>query len=312
MKTSKWIADDMVIYKITEEEFAYASIDNFMPGLDRGLLDRNLDWFSKDGFEVATGRILLSYHSFIIQTPDHRILVDSCIGNHKTMPLRDAWHHKKDRRWLAEFEATGLKVEDIDYVLCSHMHFDHVGWNTQLRNGKWTPTFPNARYLFVDREYEFTRDWAKLHEEGAPLAAVFKHTFKESIEPVVQAGQADFVSAKHVLNPYVRFLPTPGHSPGHIAIAAGRGADLAVFTGDLIHSPLQALYPEIRMFSDENPDQGVETRRRFLAQYADSETLVCTMHFPDPSVGLLRRWRDGYRLQYLAPCKCAGHSSRQG
>ena len=300
-KCRPWKVDDMVIHKVTEEQFGYNTIDRFMPGLDTKLLDASLEWFSKDGFDAETRKIVLSYHSYVVVTPKHKILVDSCIGNHKTMPLRESWHDKTDPRWMEEFEATGLKVEDIDYVLCSHLHFDHVGWNTQLKDGKWTPTFPNARHLFVDKEFEFTRDWAKLHEEGAVLADVFKYTFEESVAPIVAAGQADFVTSTHVLNEYMRLLPTPGHTPGHVAIVAGRGADRAVFTGDLIHSPIQARYPDILMFTDEDPGQAAATRRQFLERYADTETLVFTMHFPDPSVGYLRRWEDGFRLEYVRP-----------
>ena len=297
-----WKVDDMVVHQIVEDQNAYDTVEEFMPALDATRLEENLDWFSKDGFDSESRSIVLSYHSFVVQTPTHRVLIDSCIGNHKTLPIRPAWNNKSDSRWMNAFEETGLRREDIDYVLCTHLHLDHVGWNTRLNGGKWEATFPKARYLMVDTEYDCTRNWRKLHDtHDAQMAQIFEASFAESVAPIVEGGRADFVSATHVLNEYFRFLPTPGHTPGHVAVIIGRGVDWAVFTGDLIHSPIQARYPDILMFTDDDPQRAVITRRAFLEQFADTKTLVFTMHFPAPSVGYLRRWHDGYRLEYLPP-----------
>jgi glyoxylase-like metal-dependent hydrolase (beta-lactamase superfamily II) len=299
--TKPWLVDDLVIHKIVEEERGYNTIDRFLPNLGPQRLADNLDWFADNGYEPGTGTVFLSYHCFLVQTPQHIVLIDTCIGNDKNIPVRDSWTNRHDTRWLEEFAATGIRFEDVDYVLCTHLHADHVGWNTRRKNEKWIPTFPNARYVVIDTEYNFTRDWVKLHSENHFMAPVYTASFTESVVPLNEAGSLDLVDVSQTLVDYFRFVPTPGHTPGHVAIAAGRGHDAVVFTGDLIHSPIQALYPEIVMPTDEDPQLAARTRHQFLQRFGDSGTLICTMHFPTPSAGYFRHWRDGYRLEYVTP-----------
>jgi glyoxylase-like metal-dependent hydrolase (beta-lactamase superfamily II) len=174
--------------------------------------------------------------------------------------------------------------------MCTHLHGDHVGWNTRLDNGRWVPTFPKARYLFSRKEYDY---WTGVHEK-TPLDNI-----SESVLPVIEANKAELVTSDHELNDHIRLTPTPGHTPDHFAVCAGKGGDRAVFTGDLIHSPIQARYPELVMRVDTDRDQAVATRRRFFERYCDTDTLCCTMHFPSPSVGHIKRWGDGFRLEYV-------------
>jgi glyoxylase-like metal-dependent hydrolase (beta-lactamase superfamily II) len=206
--------------------------------------------------------------------------------------LRPAWNAKKDGNWMAALKAAGLGPEDIDFVMCTHLHGDHVGWNTKLENGRWVPTFPKARYLFSKKEYEF---WT-----GPNVPAGFAaDPITESVLPIVEANRADLVTSDHALNDHIRLIPTPGHTPDHFAVCAGKGHDQAVFTGDLIHSPLQARYPDLVMRVDTDRAQGCATRRAFFEKYCDTDTLCCTMHFPSPSVGHIKRWDDGFKLDYL-------------
>jgi glyoxylase-like metal-dependent hydrolase (beta-lactamase superfamily II) len=188
-------------------------------------------------------------------------------------------------------KAAGVAPEDIDFVMCTHLHADHVGWNTRLDNGRWVPTFPNARYLFSRREYDY---WAEEHKKN-PIDA-----FGDSVLPVVSANKAEFVTSEHGLDDHVRLAPTPGHTPDHFAVCLGRRGEAAVMTGDLIHSPLQARYPELAMRVDYDAKQAAATRRNFLERYCDTATLCCTMHFPSPSVGHIKRWGDGFRLDVMA------------
>jgi glyoxylase-like metal-dependent hydrolase (beta-lactamase superfamily II) len=157
-----------------------------------------------------------------------------------------------------------------------------------LVNGRWVPTFPNAKYLFSKKEYEY---WDGVHRE-TPLDPM-----TDSVLPIIDAKKAELVTSDHALNDHIRLTPTPGHTPDHFAVCAGRGGDQAVFTGDLIHSPIQARYPDLVMRVDYDQKQASATRRAFLERYCDTSTLCCTMHFPSPSVGHIKRWGDGFRCE---------------
>jgi glyoxylase-like metal-dependent hydrolase (beta-lactamase superfamily II) len=160
-----------------------------------------------------------------------------------------------------------------------------------LENGRWVPTFPKARYLFSRKEYNY---WADEHAKNRIDAIA------DSVLPIVEAKKADLVNSEHALDDHIRLMPTPGHTPDHFAVCIGRGGDAAVLTGDLIHSPLQARYPELVMRVDYDPAQATATRRNFLERYCDTSTLCCTMHFPSPSVGHIKRWGDGFRCEPVA------------
>ena len=240
--------NDMTIHRIIEQEQGFTPILEFLPSLTQETLEENLSWLAPAGYDETTGNVVLCFQSYIVQTPHHNILVDACIGNHKTFPLRPTWNGKSDETWMRALAAANLTVEDIDFVMCTHMHGDHVGWNTRLENGRWVPTFPNARYLFSKKEYEY---WAEIHEK-TPLDPI-----SESVLPVIEAGRADLVTSDHALNDHIRLFPTPGHTPDHFAVSAGKGGDAAVFTGDLIHSPIQARYPELIMRVQEGMDRSV-------------------------------------------------------
>ena len=195
---------------------------------------------------------------------------------------------KTDDTYMRTLAAAGLSVDDIDFVMCTHLHVDHVGWNTRLEDGRWVPTFPNARYVFGKTEFDY---WTEQHAKASVP------TFVDSVLPVVEAGRSEIVGNDHELGDHVRILPTPGHTPGHVAFAFGRGKDAAVVSGDLMHSPLQARYPELSFKPDVDPAQSAATRRGFLERYCDTETLCCTAHFPSPSVGKIRRKGNGFSCE---------------
>ena len=282
---------DMTIHRIVEQEQGFTPLLEFLPTLTQETLDENLSWLAPGGYDAATGNVVLCFQSYIVKTPHHNVLVDSCIGNDKTFDQRPTWNGKRDDDWMTAVAEAGLTVEDIDFVMCTHLHGDHVGWNTRLENGRWVPTFPNARYLFSEKELAY---WTEIHEK-TPLDPI-----SESVLPIIEANRAELVTSDHALNDHIRLMPTPGHTPDHFAVAAGNGVDAAVFTGDLIHSPIQARYPELVMRIDTDQAQGVATRRGFFERYCDTDTLCCTMHFPSPSVGHVERWGDGFRLKYLS------------
>jgi glyoxylase-like metal-dependent hydrolase (beta-lactamase superfamily II) len=290
MPTSFNVAD-MTIHRLIEQEAGFTPILEFLPTLSRESLDANRSWLEPAALDRDGDKAVLCFQSYIVRTPHHTILVDACIGNDKTFPHRPTWHRKNDSNWMNALKAAGLTVADIDFVMCTHLHGDHVGWNTRLENGRWVPTFPNAKYLFSKKEYEY---WDAVHRE-TPLDPM-----SDSVLPIIDANKAELVTSDHQLNDHIRLIPTPGHTPDHFAVTAGRDGDAAVFTGDLIHSPIQARYPELVMRVDYQPDQAVATRRAFLERYCETPTLCCTMHFPSPSVGHIRRWGEGFRLETAA------------
>ena len=282
---------DLTIHRIIEQETTFLPALNMLPGLTPETLAGNRPWLKKAGAIDRDNVFILAFQSYVVRTPHHTILVDTCIGNDKPRPGRDKWHMKTDDTYMRALNAAGLRLEDIDFVMCTHLHVDHVGWNTRLDNGRWVPTFPNARYVFAKSEFDY---WTGQNAK-APVAP-----FGDSVLPVVAAQKADIVRDDFRIGDHVRLMPTPGHTPGHVAIAFGRGRDDAVMTGDLIHSPLQARYPELSAKFDVDPAQAASTRRSFLEHYCDSDTLCCFAHFPSPSAGRVKRWGDGFRCDAFA------------
>ena len=277
---------EITITPIVEQQQPLFDIFEFLPGVTPEIYEENRSWLEPWAVDPATRKLILCVQSYLVRTPHHAILVDSCVGNDKERPQRPFWHKMKGEAFMRGLAAAGVSPADIDFVMCTHLHVDHVGWNTRLENGRWVPTFPNARYLFSERELAH---WSALHTKD-PIACI-----ADSVLPVLEAKKADLVKSDHVLNDHVRLMPTPGHTPDHFAVAVGKDRDAAVLTGDLIHSPIQARYPEMSMRADFDPKQSAATRRSFLERYCDTETLCCTVHFPQPSSGRISRWGEGFR-----------------
>ena len=278
---------EITIHRIVEKQYGFAPALEFLPTLGEAGLAEHRAWLAPAALD-ATDRVVLCFQSYVVRTPHHTVLIDSCIGNDKERPTRPGWHRKTDTAFIDGLAGVGLTVDDIDIVMCSHLHADNVGWNTRLENGRWVPTFPHARYLFSARELDY---WIAQHAQ-TPIGAM-----EDSVLPIVAARRADLVSSDHTLNDHVRLLPTPGHTRDHFAVRLGRGRDDAVMTGDLLHSPVQMRCPELSMQADHDPALAAITRRRFLERYCETPTLCCTAHFPSPSVGHIKRWGNGFRCE---------------
>ncbi len=291
--TTVFRVGDITIQRIIESEAPIFDPLTFFPDLTQARLDENRGWMEQvHALDAATGKVNLCIQSYLVNTPHHTILIDSCVGNDKERPARPFWHRMTSDRWMTNLAAAGCGVGDIDFVMCTHLHVDHVGWNTTLRDGRWVPTFPKARYVFAKGEYDH---WIGENAKS-PVAPIV-----DSVLPIVAAGRADLVANDFALDDLVRLESTPGHTPDHVAVRLGRRDATAVVTGDLIHSPLQARYPDVSMFADFDRKQSAATRRRFLEGCCESGTLMCTAHFPSPSVGRLARWGEGFRLTSATP-----------
>lgn len=247
-------------------------------------------WLEPDALDPASDELQFPMQSYVVRTTHHTILIDSCIGNDKERPNRPAWHFKSDDTYMRALAARGITPEDIDFVMCTHLHTDHIGWNTRLENGRWVPTFPNARYVFSEKELAAWRDVGHEKFSRAP--------YEDSVLPIVEAGRAELVSNDYALDDEVWLEPTPGHTPDHVAIALASKGESAIMCGDLMHSPVQCLHPEWVPWPDWDAALAKRTRREFLERYCETGTLVCTAHFPLPSAGRIVRANDAYRFEY--------------
>ena len=221
-------------------------------------------------------RLILPIQGFLLKTPAHVILVDSCVGNDKTVPNLPAWHQRSDNRFMAALTAAGVTPEDVDYVLCTHLHTDHVGWNTKLEDGRWVPTFPNAKYLMPSADDALHR-------------ANDTDIYRESVLPVVEANQVEFVEAGHKLGDHITLFPTPGHTPGHVSVQLDSAGQQALITGDALHSTAQCWHPEWHFKFDTDPDMAVTSRRSLLDTAAELQCVVLGSHFSLPSLGKVKR-----------------------
>jgi glyoxylase-like metal-dependent hydrolase (beta-lactamase superfamily II) len=283
-------AGDLTIHRIIEQETTFLPAQELFPDLTGEVLAENRAALKAAKALDDSDTLILCFQSYIVKTPHHTILIDSCIGNDKPRPTRPKWNMKTDDIYMRGLKGAGIAVEDIDYVMCTHLHVDHVGWNTRLENGKWVPTFPKARYVFAKGEYDY---WAAQHEKAEVPP------FGDSVLPVVAANKAEIVGNDFAIGDHVRILPTPGHTPGHVAFTLGRAKEDAVFCGDLMHSPLQLRYPELSPKFDVDPAQAAKTRRSFLERYCETDTLCCTAHFPSPSAGKIRRKGNGFSCEMV-------------
>jgi glyoxylase-like metal-dependent hydrolase (beta-lactamase superfamily II) len=244
-----------------------------------------IDWLAPH-FVAPDGRLIMSIHALLLESQGQRIIVDTCLGNDKERRLRD-WN-RRSGPFLKDLVEAGAPRESIDLVACTHLHVDHVGWNTMLVDGHWAPTFPNARYLFGRVEWEY---WKDQPEDFGPVVS-------DSVRPIVDAGLADLVEMDHVLTDEVRLEPTPGHTPGHVAVRIRSGGEEAVITGDLMHHPCQIARPDWAAAVDYDPDRSGETRHAFLEGCADRPVLVIGTHFAGPTAGRIVRDGDAYRLDF--------------
>ncbi|MFM2422140.1 MAG: putative quorum-quenching lactonase YtnP [Pseudomonadota bacterium] len=282
----------VTIHRIVEDVAPFVDFLTFFPDLSRETLAEHAHWLAPHCYDPGTGRIIIAFQSYLIVTPHHKILIDTCVGNDKERPTRPMWHKLKGERYMRNLKAAGVAPEEIDFVCCTHLHGDHTGWNTKLENGRWVPTFPKARYLFADREMAYWAERSKTQPETCPWIA-------DSVLPIVEAQRADLVTSNHELSDIVRFLPTPGHTIDHFSVRLGRAAADAILTGDMVHSPLQLLFPDLGMMSDYDRAQGGRTRRALFEEIADQPTLCCTAHFPEPSMGHIKRKGDHYTFAPL-------------
>ena len=283
---------DVTITSIVERDGPWRKPEDMFPAYDREIAQRHLATLDPIVFDPASGRMVITYQSFVVRTARHTILVDTCTGEHKGYPAPLDFPKQP---WLDGFKAAGLSFESITHVLCTHMHFDHTGWNTQLRNGRWVPTFPNAQYIFHKDEYAF---WEQAAARQGTAAHGTDNAWSYNCRPVVEAGQAVLVDDSFSIDDTITLIPTPGHSPRHCCINIESRGQRAVISGDLMHNALQCREPHWSTVFDTDEAEAARSRRQFLASVADTSTLILPIHFPNPTAGLVVPHGTGFDYKF--------------
>jgi len=257
------------------------------PEWNDDILAAHAHWLAPNHYDAESGLIKLSVHSWLLQLGKRKILIDSCCGNSKVKPGRPFWN-MLNLPYLERLAAAGARPQDIDLVMCTHLHHDHVGWNTQLNDGRWVPTFPNARYVFSKPDFEYYR---KLDADAD--APVEFGTFRECVLPIVEAGRAELVTGPHRLDENIEIVPAPGHSAGHVVFKLESRGARAAFIGDVFHHLLQVYYPHWNFPKNSDAEQARVSRRMVLADCALSGALVLPGHVGAPFAGYIDADRDG-------------------
>lgn len=270
---------DTTVSAVVEHRGNFMSPLAMYPDATEEAVESHRPWMERDGlYDPVEKMCILSFHSYLIRTAHHTILIDTCVGEDKERPARPNWHRQK-WPWMDNLRAQGVAPEEVDFVMCTHLHPDHVGWNTQLRNGQWVPTFPNAKYLFAKSEFDY---WHALAgDEDNPR----RQAFIDSVLPIAEAKKAVMVENDHEIEVGIWLEPTPGHTPGHVAVHLEHGGSRGLFTGDMMHHALQV--PECQWSSVFCSDAELSraTRTAVLERCADSDVIVLPQHFPNSSAG---------------------------
>ncbi len=303
MDSQKWTFGDVVITGIVEQG---------LDGLNDLIADatpeevQKIDWLAPN-YANNAGEMSGIIQSFVIQTPNRLIVVDTCVGDQKERVAVDAWH-RSQHRFLDKFRSAGFDPDKVDIVLCTHLHVDHVGWNTKLEHGKWVPTFPNARYLFSETEFSFWEteyqapllDPAAAQDQQELAAAVMQglqhQTHADSVMPIFKHNLADLVQSDHKVCEGVSLVPTPGHTPGHVSVHIHSGGQEALITGDCFHHPCQIAKPKWGTLVDYDTEQSTATRQSLCGSLHRSGATIIGSHFSKPSAGKLEQTPDGYKL----------------
>jgi len=285
---------ELEIHRAIESEVPIFDTFSFFPDATKEVVEANKDWLMPRYIDPKTIEVILCIQSYVIKTLHHTILVDTCVGNHKSRPARPSWH-MQNSPFIEELAGVGVQPEEVDFVLCTHLHVDHVGWNTKLLDGRWVPTFPNAKYIFSRNEFEL---WAARYEKGETVPVPL--VYEDSVLPIVEAGQAIIVEDTHQIDDGMWLEPAPGHTPGHVMLNLKSGEETALMSGDVIHHPLQLIRPDWSSRACEDPHLSAVSRTKMLERVADTNTLLCPAHFGSPTMGhVISHATDGFRYRLI-------------
>lgn len=294
---------ELKITRIGEQMGPGATPTELLPDWQDDFAREHAHWLAPNYYDPATNRLVSSIHSWLIQTRHHTILIDTCCGNHKHRPGNPRFHNL-DTPYLDRLLAAGVCPEDVDFVMCTHLHGDHVGWNTRLVDGRWVPTFPNAKYVFSRTERDcFDPDrnptlGDRFRESNPLLVERFRLTFEDSISPIIAAGQDHVVEMTDALDDGFLIEPAPGHTPGHIILRALSQGREALFAGDVLHHPAQVYRPEWNDVLCADPVAAIASRKRVLGHCAEHGSLFMPGHFATPHLGRVREKGGDFSFEF--------------
>lgn len=297
---STWTVGPVSVTRI-EEQLGYASFapEHYFVGYEHEVLERHRHGLEPNHYSGERHQLITSVHSWLIRTPRHTILLDCCAGNGKDRPWLPRFH-QLHTPFLDRLRAAGAAPEDIDIVLCTHLHEDHVGWNTMRQDGRWVPTFPNARYLFSRAEHDHC-DPAQPHGNGDEPAR--RLLYEDSVLPVIESGQALLLDGVHAIDDDLRVEPAPGHTPGHVVLALESAGERALFSGDVLHHALQVHAPSWNSRFCLWPEQARATRRRVLEHCASTGALLFPAHFGAPHVAAIDAPGGAFSPRFIPPAQ---------
>ncbi|KEA52983.1 beta-lactamase [Mangrovibacter sp. MFB070] len=285
---------DITVTRIDEMRLNTSAVSFLYPDSTQAEAEENAWWLTPADMDATNHNLVQSIHSWLVRTPHHTILIDTGAGNTKPRP-RNPIFDNLNTPYLHRLAAAGVRPQDVDYVLHTHLHVDHVGWNTQWVDGRWQPTFPNARHVFSQAEEDYYGSPESHNEVNTPSFGVFE----DSVAPIIAAGQAERIGndGGTFLDNF-EFHPTRGHSIGHMSIELSSRGQSALFTGDVMNHQLQVVYPHWNTVFCEWQDDARISRRRVLEQSAEQHLLLFTSHFAQTSAGYVSRLGDGFTWHY--------------
>ncbi|MFD9685516.1 MBL fold metallo-hydrolase [Kitasatospora sp. NPDC001309] len=268
----------------------------FFPDSPDGAWQEHRDWLAPDFWDPGTDQCRTAIQTWLLRSEGRTILVDTGVGNHKDRPYAPVWH-RLDTEYLDNLAAAGVRPEDVDLVVNTHLHIDHVGWNTRLEGREWVPTFPNATYLVPRPDFEF---WDPANGHRSVLGEGNRNVFEDSVAPVHRAGQVRLWDGGHRIDRNLRLDPAPGHTPGSSVLTLDSDGERALFVGDLVHTPLQLAEPDTNSCFCEDPAQSRATRHRLLGDAAERHALLFPAHFGGSGAVEVARRGPGFAVEEWA------------
>ncbi len=279
MSSLKWNIGDVEIYQLVELEAGDIIQEIIKNATPKNILE--IDWL-RPNFADDQGKLKALVQAFLIRSEDKNILIDTCIGNDKPRNDVPEWSNLQSN-FLLNLNELGISETDVDIVACTHLHMDHVGWNTKYENNSWVPTFPKAKYLFSKDEYTYWQSKPENEIDDDHAA------FDDSVTPILEAGLAELINDNHSIDKNVSFIPTPGHTPSHMSVKIESKGESAIISGDFLHHPCQIAHPDWSTDADTKPEQGIITRKRILEELVDKDTHLIGSHFASPVIGKVKK-----------------------